>query len=157
MRKIREGCAGQAAALARPPSAAVSGMRHSSTIEGPLRSATPAACSSPEIADIAGVLPGGQLDEILAAAEARNVAVILMSGDPTQIEICSELGYPFLAKPFSLDALQQALQAATETRAGTPPLDVVLIMSEVFAIAASNDTGILCLERKLNTGQLSSP
>jgi DNA-binding response OmpR family regulator len=59
------------------------------------------------------LLPGGDTREVIAAAEARDTAVILMSGDPRQIDAAD--GKPFLAKPFSIEELQKMLRAAVLT------------------------------------------
>jgi DNA-binding response OmpR family regulator len=55
------------------------------------------------------LLPDGDTTEIIAAAETRKVPVILMSGDPWQINLAD--GHPFLTKPFSIEELQRALSA----------------------------------------------
>ena len=49
------------------------------------------------------LLPNGDCAEVIAAAQAREVPVILMSGDPTLID--TETGLPFLAKPFSIEGV----------------------------------------------------
>lgn len=56
------------------------------------------------------LLPQGNTAEIIASAEARGIPVILMSGDPEQIATFSAHGYPFLAKPFSIESLQETLR-----------------------------------------------
>jgi DNA-binding response OmpR family regulator len=55
------------------------------------------------------LLPDGDTTEIIAAAETRKVPVILMSGDPWQIDLAD--GHPFLTKPFSIEELQRTLSA----------------------------------------------
>jgi DNA-binding response OmpR family regulator len=57
------------------------------------------------------LVPDGNAAEIIASAEARDIPVILMSGDPEQIATFSADGHPFLAKPFSIERLQKALRA----------------------------------------------
>jgi CheY-like chemotaxis protein len=58
------------------------------------------------------LLPDGDAREVIAAAEAREAAVILMSGDPEWIETFSaDHRLLFLAKPFSMDELQKTLGA----------------------------------------------
>ncbi len=57
------------------------------------------------------LLPGGDIGEVIASAEARDAGVILMSGDPEQIATYSAPHRPFLAKPFSIEELQRTLQA----------------------------------------------
>jgi DNA-binding response OmpR family regulator len=56
------------------------------------------------------LLPDGDTAEVIAAAEAREVPVILMSGDPEQIETYSAEDQPFLAKPFSIEELHKTLR-----------------------------------------------
>jgi DNA-binding response OmpR family regulator len=55
------------------------------------------------------MLPDGETTEIIAAAETRKVPVILMSGDPWQID--SADSHLFLTKPFSIEKLQRTLRA----------------------------------------------
>jgi DNA-binding response OmpR family regulator len=57
------------------------------------------------------LLPDGDMGEVIAAAEARDAAVILMSGDPAHIEAFSTGRQLFLAKPFSIEGLQKTLRA----------------------------------------------
>jgi len=58
------------------------------------------------------LLPGGKAADVIAAADARRIPVVLMSGDPERIEALSEGGRPFLSKPFSIEQLFQALRLA---------------------------------------------
>jgi DNA-binding response OmpR family regulator len=55
------------------------------------------------------LLPDGDTAEVIAAAETREVPVILMSGDPEQINSAASL--PFLTKPFSIEELLRTLCA----------------------------------------------
>lgn len=57
------------------------------------------------------LLPDGGVEEIISAAELREVPIILMSGDPQRIETYSAVGRPFLAKPFSIETLQKTLRS----------------------------------------------
>lgn len=56
------------------------------------------------------LLPDGDAAEIIAAAEAREVSVILMSGDIEHIATYSAHGLPFLVKPFSIEELLKTLR-----------------------------------------------
>jgi DNA-binding response OmpR family regulator len=55
------------------------------------------------------LLPDADAAVVSAAAEAREVPVILMSGDPAQIGAAADL--PFLAKPFSTEELERTLRS----------------------------------------------
>jgi DNA-binding response OmpR family regulator len=57
------------------------------------------------------LLPNGHAAEIIAAAETRNIPLIVMSGDPGQAENNWVSGFSFLPKPFSIEELQNALRA----------------------------------------------
>jgi DNA-binding response OmpR family regulator len=70
------------------------------------------------------LLPDGDTGEVVAAAEARGVAVILMSGDPQQIESFWAAGHPFLAKPFSIEELQKTLRTVLTLSRAFPPLPI---------------------------------
>jgi DNA-binding response OmpR family regulator len=52
------------------------------------------------------LLPDGDSAEIIAAAEAREISIILMSGDVAY----SARGLPFLSKPFSIEELLKTLR-----------------------------------------------
>jgi CheY-like chemotaxis protein len=54
------------------------------------------------------LLPDGDSAEIIAAAEAREASIILMSGDVEQTY--SARGLPFLSKPFSIEELLKTLR-----------------------------------------------
>jgi CheY-like chemotaxis protein len=51
------------------------------------------------------LLPGGQLGEVIAQADALQVPLVLMSGDLGRIEALEGGRRPFLGKPFTIDAL----------------------------------------------------
>jgi DNA-binding response OmpR family regulator len=51
------------------------------------------------------LLPGGQLNELIAQADGTGVPLVLMSGDLGRIETLEGGRRPFLGKPFSIDAL----------------------------------------------------
>ena len=55
------------------------------------------------------LLPNGNCTEVITAAQTREVPVILMSGDPTQIDAAT--GLPFLTKPFSVEELKRTLRS----------------------------------------------
>jgi two-component system, OmpR family, KDP operon response regulator KdpE len=57
------------------------------------------------------LLPDGNAAEVIAAPEAREVAIVLMSGNPDQIATYSAGGLPFLSKPFGIEELRKALRA----------------------------------------------
>ena len=58
------------------------------------------------------MLPGGGAQDVLAQADAKGVPVILMSGNPSEMARASAGERPLLMKPFSLEALSQAVRAA---------------------------------------------
>ncbi len=58
------------------------------------------------------LLPGGHAADVVARADAAQVPVILMSGDPDRMEQLRDGDRPFLPKPFSLDALMHAVRTA---------------------------------------------
>lgn len=62
------------------------------------------------------LLPGGRVAEVIASAEAAGVPIVLMSGDMERIEALRGGTRPFLAKPFSMDALIRTVEAALPTR-----------------------------------------
>jgi DNA-binding response OmpR family regulator len=66
------------------------------------------------------LLPNGNCTEVIRAAEAREVPVVLMSGDPTQIDTTT--GFPFLAKPFSIEELERTLRSVLTPASHTDQL-----------------------------------
>ena len=54
-------------------------------------------------------LPNGTATEIIAACETRNVPIVLTSRDLQQRDTAG--GRPYLAKPFTIDALLETLRA----------------------------------------------
>jgi DNA-binding response OmpR family regulator len=58
------------------------------------------------------LLPGGGAAAIASLAEQTGVPVVLMSGDMERIHALQDGTRTFLAKPFSMDALMQAAEAA---------------------------------------------
>ncbi|HEX5325892.1 MAG TPA: response regulator [Acetobacteraceae bacterium] len=56
------------------------------------------------------LLPGGQLGELIAHADAAEIPVVLMSGDLQRIEQLQDGKRPFLSKPFTIDALFAVVQ-----------------------------------------------
>jgi DNA-binding NtrC family response regulator len=57
------------------------------------------------------LLPKGNVPHILAAADARSVPVVLISGDPNQAQAV-DASRPFLQKPFTRATLLSALDSA---------------------------------------------
>jgi DNA-binding response OmpR family regulator len=57
------------------------------------------------------LLPDGDTAEIFGAAEARDMPVVLMSGDPGHIEVFCAESRPFLSKPFSIEELLKTLRS----------------------------------------------
>ncbi len=55
------------------------------------------------------LLPGGQLNEVIAQADAIRMPLVLMSGDLGRIEALEGGRRPFLGKPFTIDALLTAV------------------------------------------------
>ncbi len=58
------------------------------------------------------LLPGGRATDVMARADAAGVPVVLMSGDLERLEALREASRPFLSKPFSINALMEAVRAA---------------------------------------------
>jgi len=57
------------------------------------------------------LLPNGNVEDVLAAADRRSVPVVLISGDPNRA-LAVDPGRPFLPKPFSQGELLAALDSA---------------------------------------------
>jgi len=57
------------------------------------------------------LLPDGRLSDVLAEADQRTIPVVLISGDPRQIEMM-EPARSFLAKPFTVATLMAVLDTA---------------------------------------------
>ncbi len=62
------------------------------------------------------LLPGGRAADVMALADRIGVAVVLMSGDMERIDALRDGTRPFLAKPFSMDALMETTRAALPPR-----------------------------------------
>ena len=58
------------------------------------------------------LLPGGRVAEVIACADKAGVPVVLMSGDTERIDALRGGTRPFLAKPFSMDALMETTRDA---------------------------------------------
>ncbi len=58
-------------------------------------------------------LPGGSGLDLAATARARGLGAIICSGHPTSIAAMQAQGLAHLVKPFSAEALEQALRAVT--------------------------------------------
>ncbi|MEO8715195.1 MAG: response regulator [Acetobacteraceae bacterium] len=58
------------------------------------------------------LLPGGRAADVIAHADRGGVPVVLMSGDMERIDALRGGNRPFLAKPFSMDALMRMMKAA---------------------------------------------
>ena len=68
------------------------------------------------------LMPGKGGLELAGLADRREIAVLLMSGQPELINEISRLSsYPLLAKPFHLKELTAAVRAVLETRAPVAP------------------------------------
>jgi two-component system, OmpR family, response regulator len=62
------------------------------------------------------LLPGGGSGQVLAAADAAGVPVVVMSGDAERQNELSGGDYPFVAKPFRIEDLISAVKAAIGSR-----------------------------------------
>jgi len=62
------------------------------------------------------LLPGGGAGDVIALADRQGVPVVLMSGDIERIDALSDGTRPFLAKPFSMDALMETTRSALSRR-----------------------------------------
>jgi DNA-binding response OmpR family regulator len=58
------------------------------------------------------LLPGGGSTQVVAAAEAVALPVVIMSGDAERSSELSSGSHPFVAKPFRIEDLVGAVQAA---------------------------------------------
>ena len=58
------------------------------------------------------LLPGGRAADVIALADRLGVPVVLMSGDIERIDALQDGTRPFLAKPFSMDALLETTRNA---------------------------------------------
>jgi DNA-binding response OmpR family regulator len=61
---------------------------------------------------LAYLLPGGGSTQVVAAAEAAGLPVVIMSGDAERSSELSSGSHPFVAKPFGIESLVGAVQAA---------------------------------------------
>jgi DNA-binding NtrC family response regulator len=57
------------------------------------------------------LLPSGRVADVLLAADARSIPVVLISGDPSQAQALGA-HRPFLPKPFNRDLLLSVLDSA---------------------------------------------
>jgi CheY-like chemotaxis protein len=62
------------------------------------------------------LLPGGGSTQVLASAEAAGVPVVIMSGDAERQSELSAGNHPFVAKPFRIEDLISAVNAAVDRR-----------------------------------------
>jgi len=58
------------------------------------------------------LLPGGGSSQVLASADAAGVPVVVMSGDAERQSELSAGNHPFVAKPFRIEDLISAVNAA---------------------------------------------
>ena len=70
------------------------------------------ATESPDLVLLDLLLPGGRAADVIAAADAKGIAVILMTGDIERAETMRSGARAFLSKPFSIDALLEAVSKA---------------------------------------------
>jgi DNA-binding response OmpR family regulator len=68
------------------------------------------------------LLPDGNAAEVIAAPEAREVAIVLMSGNPDQIATYSAGGLPFLSKPFGIEEHGKRCEPCSPKRVPRPQL-----------------------------------
>jgi two-component system, cell cycle response regulator len=58
------------------------------------------------------VLPGGTMWQVVLEADRQNIPVVLMTGDPAQMQEVIGGFRPFLLKPFSIVALLDSIERA---------------------------------------------
>jgi len=59
------------------------------------------------------LLPGGGYAEAIARCDELGIPAVLMSGDPDRLAHLETGPRPFLAKPFSIDALLETVESLT--------------------------------------------
>ena len=62
---------------------------------------------NPDLLIVDIMLQGGNGNDLARLARAKNIPVLLMSGEPQSIERLQEENAPFLQKPFRLSELEQ--------------------------------------------------
>src|SRR5215208_3158268 len=67
------------------------------------------------------MLQGGNGNDLARLARAKNVPVLLMSGEPKSIERLQEENVPFLQKPFRLSELEQWVKNLLPTHDNETP------------------------------------
>lgn len=72
--------------------------------------------SPPDAVVIECMLPGGGTETLLRQAEAAGLPVLLTSGHPGMIATYTDRGHAFLAKPYRMAQLLNAVATLTRTR-----------------------------------------
>jgi DNA-binding response OmpR family regulator len=76
---------------------------------------------NPDLLIVDIMLQGGNGNDLARLAHAKNIPVLLMSGEPQSIERLQEENAPFLQKPFRLSELEQWVKNLVPTHDDEPP------------------------------------
>ena len=76
---------------------------------------------NPDLLVVDIMLQGSNGNDLARLARAKNIPVLLMSGEPQSIERLQKENAPFLQKPFRLSELEQWVKNLVPTHDDEPP------------------------------------